>query len=293
MTSLLDSLRKLVVGAAFALLLPTSNASDLDFSTPVSSINNVLANEELAIAFSVAPPFVMIDSDFSHPIGIDVDITNELQKRTGFKVQNNRFRIMNFTQMIDLANNGEFDLIGGGLTLNEERSHKFTLIGPIVNSSSVVVVKNDHENISSLKDLNGHTMAAELGTTSEDIIPHNSEIDINMHNRASLFMCFYSVASGEADSVIADAPIAYDYINNWKGSNLKLAFAIPDTLSNLGLLATKDPKVAQALNQAFKEMCQDGTVEKIVDKYVGTQDSSGQNYFSLSDNARYHQNSAP
>lgn len=90
-----------------------------------------------------------------------------------------------------------------------------------------------------------------MGTTSADIIPPDSDIKVNLNANASLFMCFYSVATGQADSLIADAPIAYGYVKGWKEGNLKLAFALPDTISNLGLLTTKKPKVSAALQQAL------------------------------------------
>ena len=212
-----------------------------------------------------------------------IDIARELQKRTGFKLKNNRFDIMNFGELIDLATIGNIDIAGGGITLNDYRAKKFNLLGPIVSSSSVVVVKDHQIKVNSLKDLQGHTVATEMGTTSADIIPPDSDIKVNLNANASLFMCFYSVATGQYDSLIADAPIAYDYVTGWKEGNLKLAFALPDTISNLGLLTTKNPKVSAAFQQAFNEMCQDGTVEKIVNAYFSDHGDSDRNHFSLSD----------
>ena len=235
------------------------------------------------VAFSLAPPFVIVDTDFENVKGIDVDIARELQKRTGFKLKNNRFDIMNFGELIDLATRGEIDIAGGGITLNDDRAKKFNLLGPIVSSSSVAVVKDHQIKVNSIKDLQGHKVATEMGTTSADIIPPDSDIKVNLNANASLFMCFYSVATGQADSLIADAPIAYDYVKGWKEGNLKLAFALPDTISNLGLLTTKKPKVSAALQQAFNEMCQDGTVEKIVNSYFSDHGDSDRNHFSLSE----------
>lgn len=258
-------------------------AHELNTSAYEAKTAKPLANEELVVAFSLAPPFVIVDNGFENVKGIDVDIARELQKRTGFKLKNNRFDIMNFGELIDLATRGEIDIAGGGITLNDDRAKKFNLLGPIVSSSSVVVVKDHQIKVNSIKDLQGHKVATEMGTTSADIIPPDSDIKVNLNANASLFMCFYSVATGQADSLIADAPIAYDYVKGWKEGNLKLAFALPDTISNLGLLTTKKPKVSAALQQAFNEMCQDGTVEKIVNSYFSDHGDSDRNHFSLSE----------
>ena len=64
------------------------------------------------------PSFVIVDNGFENVKGIDVDIARDLQKRTGFKLKNNRFDIMNFGELIDLATIGQIDIAGGGITLS-------------------------------------------------------------------------------------------------------------------------------------------------------------------------------
>lgn len=102
-----------------------------------------------------------------------------------------------------------------------------------------------------------------MGTTSADIIPPDFDIKVNLNANASLFMCFYSVATGQADSLIADAPIAYDYVKGWKEGNLKLAFALPDTISNLGLLTTKKLRYQQPCNKLLTKCAKTALLKRL------------------------------
>ena len=103
--SLTNAWQKLMGACALFLIAGSATvlANELNTNTYEAKSAKPLANEELVVAFSIAPPFVIVDTDFENVRGIDVDIARELQKRTGFKLKNNRFDIMNFGELIDLA----------------------------------------------------------------------------------------------------------------------------------------------------------------------------------------------
>lgn len=239
-----------------------------------------LANVELAVAFSIAPPFVIVNRNFNDLDGIDVDIVRELQKRTGFKLKSNRFDLVNFGQMIDMAKDGNIDISGGAISLTEERGRIFELVGPTVSSSSVVVVRKG-STASTLNDLNGKSIAAEEGTVAEDYIPEDSGIHVTMHGTPTNFMAFYRVAANLSDAMITDGPVAYDYVSNWHGARLKIAFALPDSESQMGLLLKKGTRATEVLVDAYHDMLEDGTVRKILLKYFNTKDAEQIAHFKI------------
>lgn len=239
-------------------------------SAPVQAQEQALPLEDvtLTVGLSIAPPFVIVEGDFTELSGIDVDIVKEMQKRTGFKLANGRIDVMNFNELINQAENNKIDIVGGGLTLTSERSRKFAVVGPTYVSTPVVVVKKN-SSIECLADLEGKSVAAEQGTTEDDFLPEGTAESVTMKHTITNFLTFYNVSRGLADSLVIDEPIALDYIEHWEGSDLKIAFPVGDEKNPLGLLMKKNTNASNILARVFRDMQQDGTIDRIVDKYLG------------------------
>lgn len=209
----------------------------------------------------------MIDSDFQDLAGIDVDIIRELQKRTGFKFKHDRFNIMGFSDLLDLAAKGEMDISAAAISLSEKRGQMFTQSPATFRSHAVVVVSAD-SNIRGSNDLSGKVLAAENGTDATDLVSEEMAKLVSVKHEATSFMTFYSVAAGHSDALITEAPMAYEAVAQWAKGKLKIAYHIPDSDNDMGIMFKKDTHVTKVLYDTFVDMREDGTIANIVHKYL-------------------------
>lgn len=241
--------------------------ADTATSQGKAEYSQALRGKTLRIAVTLTPPFAFITDSMSELSGIDIDLIRELQKRTGFNIEQDRMVVMQFDAMLDAGRQGKADILGGGITLSDSRRPYFDFSAPYMESSLVMAVRKS-DNIHSIQDLKGRRLAAEHGSTASDLIPSAKELNIATETTPSAFMSIFEVHSNDADAVILDKPMIDFYIHHWPESNL----TVVEELSHgdkLGLLFKKSDDISGPLRAAYDDMVKDGTVERIVSKYTG------------------------
>lgn len=226
-----------------------------------------LEGHVLDVGLSPIPPFVVINGEFSDVSGIDVDIIRELQKRTGFTLNQNRFHVMSLVDLIDVGAKGELDICASGLALKKSYQEHF-MPSPTTYRSKYVVVVPTNSTITNRNDLVGKTLVAEDGTNPISLLPKEIANSINVINQHTTFMTFYSVSAGEADAMLAEEPMATDVVDDWAKGKLKVAYTVKNSDRDIGMLFKKDTYESKVLYETFKEMQSDGTIEQIVHKYA-------------------------
>ena len=226
-----------------------------------------LEGYQLDVGLSPAPPFVIIEGEFQNVSGIDVDIIRELQRRTGFEIKRNRFHIMGFGDLLDLAEKGYMDISAAAISISDARAKIFTQSPTTYRSEQVLVVPSN-SNIDSPQDLIGKTLAAEDGTEATDLVAPELAKQINILHERTLFMSFYSVIRGKSDALITEAPMAVGFMNSWGKGKLKVAYHVAHSENDFGIMFKKDTPASKVLYKTFKEMQADGTIQKIIHKYL-------------------------
>lgn len=247
---------KIAVLAATLAMFGSAHASSLP-----------LKGETLNVGLSPVPPFVQIDGQFTDLEGIDVDIIRDLQRRTGFSIKNNRFRIMSFGELLSLGEQGFMDISAAAISLNADRAQLFDQSPASFRSHSVIVVPSG-SSIAHTNDLIGKTIAAEEGTDATDIVSEDLAHKIKISHELSTFMTFYSVVTGKSDALITEAPMAMGAVNNWAKGRLKIAYHIKGSENDIGIMFKKGTKASKILCETFQQMRDDGTIAKIVHKYL-------------------------
>lgn len=244
--------------SAAVLLMSAVAATEAQAARPLEGI-------ELNVAYAMAPPFVNLTDSFRDPHGLEVDIIKELQERTGFVHTNGTTDVMLFGELLEQCANGKVDIASGGITYTEERLQSFDMFHPYI-YNHMVVVSRQNDSIDGLNKLNGRTLAIETGTNVDDILAQSPGLKI--HSVPTTFMMFYAVERNMADALIIDGLIARDYIELLPDNNLKVSAIIPGTDSGISIALKKGSPYNRALFDAFNEMKQDGTLKKLVQKYV-------------------------
>lgn len=226
-----------------------------------------LQGVKLEVGVAPTAPFVVVGASLQEITGIDIDIIKELQRRTGFEIANDRLHLANFSDLVEMGSTGQLDIATGAFTLSEERGKIFHQSVPTFRSHTVLVT-NGSKGIKTINDMSSRTMANISGAKFPVKFDPNVERNMKIKNEHSVFMTFYAVYKGDADAMLIDAPMAHDAINTWAKGRLQIADDIEGTDSDIGMMFKKDSKYSYILNEYLDQMRADGTVEKIIHKYL-------------------------
>ena len=215
-------------------------------------------------------PFISMDNN-GDPTGLDIDVLTEAFDRIGYDID---FAEISWEGKDDLLESGEIDCVTGGFTV-EGREDDYLWIGPYVKSNQVVVT-NDTGNISSLSDLNGKSIAVQSSGIAEDMLLKHANpdvpADIQVLSYEDNSLPFAALGCNYADALVADEPAVIQYMKDYDTN-----FTILDEPLLRGSVGTAfakdgDAELCAKVNDALDEMRKDGTLEKIIDSYLGEGD---------------------
>ncbi len=267
----LFSLKKYLILCTSIFIMTNTAFSYDDTYIRDYSYKDALKGVTLKIGASSFPPFVIVDEEkYTHPSGLEIDILNEVQKRLGYTLHNNRYIFSSSDFLLKSCASGETDIIIAGFSLTKERLKNFQFSPSFYQSSQAVVTKDiNKDKVKSFKDLNNKTLSAELGLDIASWFKDEG-ISVKVKEYETNFMSYYGIAKDEAFATVIDTPNALYYIKQWPQSNLAIAFTTNEDNeeSKIGFLYKKDFKYAPYFNLAINDMLKDGTIDKIIDKYL-------------------------
>ena len=221
---------------------------------------------QILIGSDTYPPYIYLNNDGT-PAGIDVEIATEAFRRMGYAA---RFEVIDWEQKTALVESGAIDCIWGCFSM-QGRETLYRWAGPYMVSRQVVAVKAD-SSIQSLSDLAGKTVMVQSTSKPEGIflsdsdprIPQTVEV-FSIEDRS---VQYAMLACGYVDAIAAHETAILQYM---KDSNA--AFRIleePLLVTGLGVAFAKNDSrgLDLQLNDTFAQMREDGTLERIVGKYL-------------------------
>ena len=221
---------------------------------------------QILIGSDTYPPYIYLNNDGT-PAGIDVEIATEAFRRMGYAA---RFEVIDWEQKTALVESGAIDCIWGCFSM-QGRETLYRWAGPYMVSRQVVAVNAD-SSIQSLSDLAGKTVMVQSTSKPEGIflsgsdprIPQTVEV-FSIEDRS---VQYAMLACGYVDAIAAHETAILQYM---KDSNA--AFRIleePLLVTGLGVAFAKNDSrgLDHQLNDTFAQMREDGTLERIVDKYL-------------------------
>ena len=209
------------------------------------------------------PPYEFTEGD--KYVGFDVDLSEAIAKKLGLKMQ---FVSMGFDALIPAAQSGDIDMIAAGINATPEREKVLTFSDVYFKDAGyVTVVRKDNTSINSMQDLAGKTVGAQIGTIPVDMakaIPNTTvkEIDSN----ATIFM---ELNAGTIDGAIIDNAVAMYYLKQGADKDLRLAGQPSESPGTVLGFKKDNTALRDAVNKALKELKEDGTYQKIYEKWFG------------------------
>ena len=221
---------------------------------------------QILIGSDTYPPYIYLNNDGT-PAGIDVEIATEAFRRMGYAA---RFEVIDWEQKTALVESGAIDCIWGCFSM-QGRETLYRWAGPYMVSRQVVAVNAD-SSIQSLSDLAGKTVMVQSTSKPEGIFLSGS--DPRIPQTVEVFSIedrnvqYAMLACGYVDAIAAHETAILQYM---KDSNA--VFRIleePLLVTGLGVAFAKNDSrgLDHQLNDTFAQMREDGTLERIVGKYL-------------------------
>lgn len=256
--------------AAFLLCLFCTAAMFLTFPPETAAAEDKTLTVGTNAEF---PPFEYIN-DNGEVDGFDVALIKAIGEKMGYTVE---FVNMEFKSLVGSIQTGGIDASIAGMTVTEERKASVDFTDFYYEAVQYLVLPKD-SSITQLADLNGMKIAVQEGTTG-DILATPGEDNTVITNEDTVIKRFkkgtdaiLELKNGGVDAVVIDANPAQQFVNANKDS-LKY---IPDdsSVEHYAIAVSKDsPEILADLNEGLHAIKEDGTYDRLVDRYITQNDT--------------------
>ena len=194
----------------------------------------------------------------------------DIQKSLGLPKLEVKYQPVTSQNRIPLVQNGTVDIECGSTTNNATRQ-KDVAFAPTTYVEEVRIAVKANSGITSIKDLNGKTVATTTGTTSVQTLRKNERaggIDFKELYGKDHSDSFLLLESGRADAFVMDGSILASNIAKSKApADFKI---VGDALSVepiACMLRKDDPAFKKAVDDSIKGMIKSGDLAKLYDKW--------------------------
>lgn len=264
---------KVMVAAVCALALAACVLAGCSSNTASNDKKDAAATSSdkttLIVGFDQSyPPYGFVGNDGNFT-GFDLDLAAEVASRNGWDIQ---LEPIDWDAKDTLLNSGAITCIWNGFTM-EGRENDYTFSDPYMLNAQVVVVKKG-SGIESLADLAGKNVITQTDSAAYDVLAGDeaTKADLkatfaSLETIGDYNTAFMQLESGAVDAVACDLSIAQYQMSAKPDAYVQL----PEDLSSehyaVGV-KKGDTELADAITKTLKEMNEDGTIEKLCEKYA-------------------------
>ena len=255
---------KKVIALCLAVLMLTAMFAGCSGKTG-SNVDTIEKGKLIMSTNAAFPPYEMTD-DSGNYVGIDVEIAQAIADKLGLELVIDN---MGFTAALEAAQNGKSDMVMAGVTVTDDRLLVMDFSNSYATGIQVVIVPEGSD-ITSPDDLEGKIIGTQMGTTgyiyASDTPENGGYGEENVIAYDNGITAVQALLNGQVDAVIIDNAPAQAFVESnpglkildteWLTENYAIGFAKGNT------------KLVEAVNAALEALTADGTVQKIVDKYI-------------------------
>ena len=212
------------------------------------------------------PPYEYYEGE--EIVGIDVEIAKAVANKMGYELQVDD---MEFESIIPAVQTGKADFGFAGMTVTEDRALLVDFTNTYATGVQVIIVKEGSP-ITCSDDVfvegKNYTIGVQLSTTGDLYSTWDLEDEglATVSRFASGMDAVMALNSGKVDCVIIDNEPAKAYIASNPG--LKILETEYVTEDYAAAIKKGNTELLDAFNAALQELIDDGTVGKIIDKYI-------------------------
>ena len=204
--------------------------------------------------------------------GFDIELAQYVSKKLGITVH---FQPIDWDMKETELQNGTIDAIWNGYSATNERREKVAFTIPYMQNTQILVVKKT-SGIHSVEDMNGKVLGAQNGSSGMLDFEEHPEVlknrvkDGDADQYQSVNEAIIDLKNDRIDALLIDRVYA-DYYLTTEGIADEYD-TIPSGFESESFavgVRPADNKLLEALNQAFKELYQEGIFQQISQKWFG------------------------
>ncbi|SEA15333.1 amino acid ABC transporter substrate-binding protein [Acidovorax soli] len=197
-------------------------------------------------------------------------IISDIRKQLGLSALETKYQPVTSQNRIPLVTNGTVDLECGSTTNNAARQ-KDVAFAVTTYVEEVRMVVKANSGITSIKDLNGRSVATTTGTTSVQTLRKNERaggIDFKEVYGKDHADSFLLLETGRADAFVMDGSILAANISKSKNpADFKIVGEVLSVEPIACMLRKNDPAFKKAVDDSIKRQIADGSLAKLYDKW--------------------------
>ena len=204
--------------------------------------------------------------------GFDIELAKYVSKKLGITVH---FQPIDWDMKETELQNGTIDAIWNGYSATDERREKVAFTIPYMQNTQILVVKKT-SGIHSVEDMTGKVLGAQNGSSGMLDFEEHPEVlknrvkDGDADQYQSVNEAIIDLKNDRIDALLIDRVYA-DYYLTTEGIADEYD-TIPSGFESESFavwVRPADKKLLEALNQAFKELYQEGIFQQISQKWFG------------------------
>ena len=232
-----------------------------------SDLAYIQSNGKMVIGYTVYEPMNYTDADGNFT-GFDTELATAVCEKLGVEPE---FVEINWdTKETELAAKS-IDCIWNGLTIDDDRKTTMDISTPYMENKQVMVAKSAvADKIKSADDLKDKTVVAEKKSAGETVAQtdefFSSAKYVSVDAQAKALL---EVKSGTADVAVIDYVMSIGTLKSGSDyADLKVVDGKDFSPEQYGIALRKDsPETLKKLNDAIQAVADDGTLDKIAEKY--------------------------
>ena len=205
------------------------------------------------------PPYEMTTDDGGFA-GIDIEIAEAIAKKLGLELV---IDDMDFNAALLAVQKGKSDIVMAGVTVDPDRQKVMDFSNSYATGVQVIIVKED-SNVTA-DTLGDFMIGTQKGTTS-DIYCSDDFGAEHVTTYDSSITAVQALINGQVDCVVVDNAPAQELVKANPGLKILETEYITENYAigfNKG-----NTQLQEAVNKALAELTADGTIQKIIDKYI-------------------------
>ncbi len=200
--------------------------------------------------------------------GFDTEFAQAVCEKLGVEAE---FQVIDWEQKETELKGKSIDAIWNGLTINDERKENMLFSTPYVENKQVVIIKKDnaakYADLASMKDA---SVAVENGSAGMDVAESEDVFkDSKVVKAAAQKDALMEVKSGATELAILDYTLAKAVLTEDSDYNdLMMVEGVELGVEHYGIgFRLEDKELVKKVNAAIDELVEDGTMEKLAEKY--------------------------
>lgn len=206
------------------------------------------------------PPYEFYEGD--QIVGIDAEFAAAIAEKLGMEL---KIEDMAFDSIIPAVQSGKADFGAAGMTVTEDRMKEVDFSDTYYTGRQVIIVAEGNTEITGPDDLAGKKIGVQQGTTG-DIYATDDYGDESIERYNKGFEAVEALLKGKIDAVIIDDQPAQTFVEESEGLKILETEYVEEEYA---LCFKKDSELVANVNKAIAELKEDGTFDKIIDKYIG------------------------